>query len=279
MREAHLDTTLPVDADGRACGALLGFDFCAEHEWGIKGIQEQFGIPEKTHALGVNRRRVRQVPKSLLWAKRGIREGILLPDRFTAAYEKDVQSFYWRILHLSKARRLKAAWDENSFIITSDQKADIRLLREVYDAIRKKDAAVGIFSPHRNPFGGAGLGLVVVSRTDAGTLKHWRDTDQEQRLLQKAKKDSGIGAMLSKAGKKYFALSPRFDNKDGSIVYWLNPFDDDKARAGWYSLQDLKDWAKGKGRVVQPDPPPPEPELEQPEEWEKENEGQEAVHA
>jgi len=251
MREARLDTTLPVDASGRARGALLGFDFCSEHEWGIKGILEQFGIPEKTRALGVNRRRVRQVPENLLWAGRGIREGILLPDRFTAAYEKDVQSFYWRTLHLSEARGLKAAWDESAFIVTSNHKDEISLLREVHDAIRRKDAAVGIFSPHRNPFGGAGLGLVVVSRMDAETLKLWKDTDREHQLLQKAKRDSGIEGILRRAGRKYFALSPRLD-KDGTVVYWLNPYDDDKAKPGWYSLQELKDWAGGRGRVVRP---------------------------
>jgi hypothetical protein len=96
---------------------------------------------------------------------------------------------------------------------------------------------------------------------DAETLKLWKDTDREHQLLQKAKRDSGIEGILRRAGRKYFALSPRLD-KDGTIVYWLNPYDDDKAKPGWYSLQELKDWAEGRGRVVRPDPPPPEPEPE-----------------
>jgi len=270
MREARFDTVLPTDWTGsKALGVFLGQDFCAEHEWGIRGVQEHFGISKNTRALGVNRRRIRQVPKSLMWVRRGIREGILLPETFELHYEGPVKavSFYWRTLYLPTAKGLKAAWDEGSFIVTSNRKKEVRLLRQVYDAIRRKDAAVGIFSPHGlNPFGGQGLGIAIVSRMDKDTLKGWKDADREQQFLQKAKRDSGIVDILRKAGKRFFDVSPRLE-KDGTIVYWLNPWDEGHAKAGWYSLQDLKDWAEGKGKVVQPPPPPPEPEPEQPEEW------------
>ncbi len=190
MRESCFDTVLPTDSTGKkATGAFLGYDFCSEHEWGIKGVLEQFGIPKDTPALGVGRRRVRQVPKTLVWAKQGIREGILLPQPVAASYEKDIQGLYWRTLHLSEAKGLQSAWDEDSFIITSDRRADIGLLRQVYDAILRKDAAVGVLSLNRNPLGGQGLGFAIISRMGRDTLKRWRDADREQQALQRAKKD------------------------------------------------------------------------------------------
>lgn len=60
-----------------------------------------------------------------------------------------------------------------------------------------------------------------------------------------------IHKILAKSGKKYFALSPRWaDDQKKEVVFWLNPYDQDKYNSGWFSVQDLKDWAKDKGKVM-----------------------------
>ena len=41
----------------------LGLDCCSEHEWGIKGIKNLFGIELDENAVGVDKRKVTKVPK------------------------------------------------------------------------------------------------------------------------------------------------------------------------------------------------------------------------
>ena len=40
MKPAYRDSALLYDDKGRFLGVNLGWDFTAEHEWGIKGIRE-----------------------------------------------------------------------------------------------------------------------------------------------------------------------------------------------------------------------------------------------
>ena len=46
-------------------GIDLGADFCAEHEWGIKGIVREFGVDG--NKVGIDGRMVTVVPKSLIY--------------------------------------------------------------------------------------------------------------------------------------------------------------------------------------------------------------------
>ena len=38
MRRAFYDTQWMHDANGQCFGLILGYDFCAEHEFGVSGI-------------------------------------------------------------------------------------------------------------------------------------------------------------------------------------------------------------------------------------------------
>ena len=71
--------------------------------------------------------------------------------------------------------------------------------------------------------------------------------DQQQKVaLEKTK----IEMILKKAKKEYDALVPAWANDEKTEVkYWLNPKDQENVNYGWYSLQDLKLWAKNKGRI------------------------------
>ena len=52
----------------RVCAVSLGADFCAEHEWGIKRTQQDFGIGA---GMGIERRRVTILPEHLRVIKFG----------------------------------------------------------------------------------------------------------------------------------------------------------------------------------------------------------------
>jgi hypothetical protein len=45
-------------------GVYLPADYCAEHEWGIKGLHESFGILNDVNVIGVDRYKANAVPIS-----------------------------------------------------------------------------------------------------------------------------------------------------------------------------------------------------------------------
>ncbi len=248
MREARMDISIPRGAKGEVQGVILGHDFTAEHEWGIAKILDVFGVPDGSRAVGVRKRQATRVPSGLMWVKMDKRAGILLSTPFTLAYEKtNTALFYWNDLHLSTHKPgLAAAWDEDSFFVTSDDKEDIKALRDVYDACGRQDIAVALLAP--KVYLGNNLSLIIVSRMSEETKDLWKSHDREKNRLCNYKKKSGIEKLLTKHGKKWFALSPS-RSMDGSVRFWLNPFDQE-ASAGWYTLQDLRDWARNRGKVL-----------------------------
>ena len=56
--------------------------------------------------------------------------------------------------------------------------------------------------------------------------------------------------ILEKAKCRYYALSLRWKDDDKKeVIFWLNPMEQDKNNFGWFTVEDLKDWAKGKGKI------------------------------
>ena len=71
---------------------------------------------------------------------------------------------------------------------------------------------------------------------------------------------TGIEEVLKKAGKRYYALSPRWaasikGTKNGEVetkygvVFWLNPCDQYKNNYGHFTVEELQQWAKGEGPI------------------------------
>jgi hypothetical protein len=74
--------------------------------------------------------------------------------------------------------------------------------------------------------------------------------DRDQLEIKKSAFETGIHKKLKEADKKYFALSPRWKDKDKKeVVFWLNPYDQQNNNFGWYSAKDLEEWIEGKGPV------------------------------
>lgn len=68
-------------------------------------------------------------------------------------------------------------------------------------------------------------------------------------------KELDIENRLKEAGKRYFALSPRFHGGNWEkrtvfdIIFWLNPMDQRNNRSGWVTVEDILAWADGKGPI------------------------------
>ena len=50
--------------------------------------------------------------------------------------------------------------------------------------------------------------------------------------------------------ERFYSLSIREYDEDGSPLWWLNPAERGKYHAGWYHTEDLKKWAENKGPVI-----------------------------
>jgi hypothetical protein len=250
MRKAPYDNGIIRQAfGGGVLGVALGFDFCAEHEWGIRKMLDRFGVTNHPRALGVKKRRITGLPSGFTFAKVGKRQGILLPTDFSARYDKTKYAlvpYWWNQLHLRGYKGFHAAWDEESFCVTSDDKADKKALLGIYGAFLERDVAITLLAG--TPFHNRGLAFIIASRISKDDAKAWHDADAERLRLDDYMRRTDIEKVLRKAKKGYFALVPHM--KDGSVKFWLNPFEQDKYKAGYFDLADLLMWADDTGPVV-----------------------------
>lgn len=254
MRTGYFDVSIPTE-HGRVWGAILGYDFCAEHEWGITKLLDRFGVTSDTRFLGMNRRKIIKVAEGLMWVKCRHRQGILLPDSVSLWLEErePVEIRYWKTLGLTNRKGMYAAWDEESFCITSDDKMEIVRLKQVYEAFLRKDIAIARLSSGWAQ--GSSLAFIIISQMPKAVKKAWVNTDRLDNRVRREFKRTRIESLLRKKKKGFFALSPRY-NKSGELVVWLNPFEQSKYNSGWFTIQDLQDWARDTGKVIKkPDPP------------------------
>ena len=256
MRRAYNDVQL-VESDGKFIGVSLGYDHCAEHEWGINGINRDFGIQGKPtrDCLGYDcRKTTKFVFENMLHFECGGVE--------TLAYQR-----WWHKpvkapseLELYKGEQIAAAWDEGSFGVA------LRDNRKLLDELLKAfvDTNVLVFTAGRcNPFGGSGLSLLIADRVPS---QHWEDArqaDTDTLDLQDASAATGIIHKLDSVdsdekrwhGKRcgYYACSPAWasdkKNTKYNVVYWLNPVDQKNNNHGWFTVEELEQWIDGTGPV------------------------------
>jgi len=246
MRRA-MDSKFVFDGDV-LIGINLGADFTSEHEWGIKGIKQSFGIPSGKNDFGVKRRKVTCVPNTITfgWTTgyEGKGEGIYLMN----AWDKSKPDFSQYSELRAWKDSLSCAWDEKSFGVFSTSDVEIGYLHTIYDAFLDLDGV--IFLGGGGVFQNSGLVLAIASRVPKDLLDGWYAADKNRYEMEQEVEATGIRDLLQKRGKKYFALSrPHHRESDGKLVLWLNPMEQRENNSGYFTIQDLKEWADGKGPI------------------------------
>lgn len=218
----------------------LGADHCSEHEWGIKGIRRSFGVTEEGY--GVERRRIRAVPSFFQWISVGNAEGFwLATGSYMVKYKPE------DLEYRGAAKTLWTGWSGDDLGAFSEDNKGKKRLRAVFDAIGRLDACIWLGGG--GVFQNAGLVIGITSRLAKDVLAQWDQHDREREKLLADAKATGVEDRLTKAGLEWFALSPRRE-KDGSVVFWLNPMQQHKHNCGWFTVADLDAWIAGKGPVV-----------------------------
>ena len=69
------------------------------------------------------------------------------------------------------------------------------------------------------------------------------------RLRESQWKATGVEQLLRKAGKQWFALG-RPTVIRGELRVWLNPMERHRHNAGWFTPDELRQWAEDRGPVM-----------------------------
>lgn len=235
---------------GNLQGLRTGADACAEHEVGIDRIHKAFGL--ELGRTGLDRYKVQVVPDRLVCFEHQGYVCLLLDSNEVSRPEVICEYF----LTMTAEGQPVIAWDEKGFFIAvplSDRKK-ARAIRDLWSAFQDGDIYLG------GPFskkmtGHGGIGIFIASKLPDAEIRkaneRLRRKADRARLLEKAVQREGfekIQKKLQKAGKHWFVLTPKRIDDDGNVRYWLNPRSMN-CYFGWVSIQDLKDWLEGRGKI------------------------------
>lgn len=273
MRRAHNDKGIIKDDEGNIAAIVLGFDFCAEHEFGIEGINRVFGIDKPNARL--KSRRITQVPDNLFFVKKRdcayitFLAHIPFTERENEHFEPLISnSVTWSVKKEKREKNkefLETAWGDDSFQIVVGA-AHKKALEEFYKQMLNKNVLIYINGGgDGNPFSRGGLTIAVADKIDKEHYAKSEEQYKENMRLEKAAKKTGIIKKIDKWWQKksnsywrkpYLALNPKFwkdDDGNEVVKFWLNPCDQRKYKAGWYTPEELEQWMRGEGPVIKPE--------------------------
>lgn len=142
----------------------------------------------------------------------------------------------------------RSYWGDDSFCIEVWGTERVKALKEIYEAFIAGRCAVSL-SGSENPFAGSGLCFTLIDKLSTDYKVEVLQSDLQYKRLIETFEATGIEKKLKDAGKRWYALSPRFD-KNGELKAFLNPQEQSKYTHGWFSIEELSLWAEDKGPVL-----------------------------
>lgn len=230
---------------GEFLGVNLGADHVAEHEWGIKATQRAFGM--NSGAMGVDRYTITKMPNLLkLFSSKNFAALVMNEYAFTELTFDDVVGQIGAGLPKDSSK-IATAWSDGAFGILVCDEDKIGHLALLHQAILNLDVCIWLGGG--GPFQNAGLCIAIKSRLSDETKDNWLKAHVAQAKLTEEFNATGIEKFLKDAGKKWYYLGPK-RNQMGEMIIWLNPMEQHKYESGYFTVEQLKQWAKDKGPVV-----------------------------
>lgn len=268
MRQANLDTQWIHDDSGHLLGIALGHDFCAEHEDSARDMKIQFGVDD-SNPDGIQSRKVKRVPNYLQFATYDRKPGagsastepcamLLLYPNFTIDQyiSNPFECQLTDEVDGQRRRQVVCAWDQRFFVINVRGVENVRNLKTLYAAFQSNDIAFG--SGFSRWLVQRGLTFMMPSRIPASIQQKILEADRERSALTTAFRNSGIEMQLAAGGRRWHALEPAWVGEDKTeIRCFLNPVDQHLFKSGWFSLDELAQWAEGYGPIVKGAPQKP----------------------
>ncbi len=245
-------------------GICLGADYAAEHEYGIRYLLQKVNIdPDGICVIG----RSMTSPISLHKTKGSNTKAYYLEDdgkpvkkkmSGTVLGTRDMK--YSDVINRAPlyqlSSELSGAWSQSDFVAVAWSDDAKIILDDLDKAFLSGNITIWLGGGGDNPFSRNNLIIAITDRIPAEGAEQINETDLERQKLQDAAKQTGIEEYLIAAfdGKSWFkkpwyALTPRW-SEDNTVVFYLNPTSQDKYNSGWFSVDELKQWAEGEGPVV-----------------------------
>lgn len=241
-------------------GITLPADYCAEHEWGVSPLKINFGIPcpsETEKPFGLERRKSTKIPNNFSFMEEN---GNLYYFMKRYDFCKDIPRELFISTSFNKKKKIEigGAWDENTFgiVVKKSNGKFCEYLNKIKEAVESNDIA--IFFGGGGPFENPGLNIAIASKIPKDVIEVWEKADEENAKLYEDAENTGIKKKLKEGNKQFYALSPSrrtdFIKKQTkyNVIFWLNPMDQRKYEAGWYSVEELEQWIEEKGPVTTP---------------------------
>ena len=243
MRKASQNYGIIVD-NNVFVGFALGYDYCAEHEWGIEDLKRICGIPKGTKDnMGIRCRTITKAPNIIF------KEEIHKKKKFGVLYTgfsfrtqednekyvpRDLENYKesliwnekWNKEHPNRESKdnIITAWDDGSFGIAVMGEKEVEYLKELKTAIETINLTIAITNLKAvNPFAGSSLCLLITNRIPQETIDAMYNADKKYYDREDYEEEIGMKKIIEKYGNKkgsknlhdFMACSPKWiDYKD-----------------------------------------------------------------
>ena len=218
MRQSYHDNGFLIFEE-EFIGISLGYDYCAEHEWGIKGIRRKLEIPELNRQnVGVKSRTIQQAPVSHVQYRE-------VDDQtyfsFVASWYQDKpfnehETYLPYGVYKDFTKELITAWDESGFWVGGAIPESRERIKMVYEAFLNKNLAICHLGSG-NPFANSSLSLLIVDRIPKAYLEMMVKADTEGLDLKEEKDKLDLDGKARANKCDFMAISPKF------IAYGATP--------------------------------------------------------
>jgi len=277
MKQAYHDYGF-LTLNNEFIGVSLGYNYCAEHECGIKGIKDGMGIKDCTRDnIGIACRTITNSPMDDIQYRKK-KEFTYLVYRANASRwmgAKFCDDKLWDYGYDYKSPEyfktgILTSWSEYGFSIIGMGDEPRKRLKELYENFKTKNIAI-CFLGTNNPFANDSLSIVIVDRLPKDITDQMIKTDTEYMDLQDIIKKLDLEGKARKAGMNYrhfYAISPYFieygvtpkklediKKKKGlntkyDVIVWVNGPSDQGY--GCFTVEDVLEWISHKGtRMIQ----------------------------
>lgn len=241
-------------------GICLGWDYTAEHEWGIKKMTQGFKCNLKK--FGFDSTKIHDYNDLRVYRNN---DAVI----FTNVTERDLSpADISREAHLQKddtGIEFYACWDETYFAVAfvTIPEAAAHYIEELEKAITKKDLCLA-FKSSKNPFARSGLCFNVYSHISKKIKKDCAEADRDERdvnddfakhptILRLNAKRSEWRTNHSGHRTPWDAICLKPESRKGKkdFVMWLNPGHQQHLFWGRVTMKDVENWIDGKvGTII-----------------------------
>jgi len=245
----------------------LSADYCAEHEYGISGIEGAFGCGDEK-IIGAERYRITKFPSKLCV----LQEKIVKKDNIAVLIYSHYPEYRQEYLvdtiikhhgemipdKYDRNPNLKTAWTSKMFcVVVKNNFKMLANLHELYESMQKLDCMIWLGGGH--VFQNSGLCLGIYSRIPEEGKKTMVDAHNEvvwiDRKSKAIEKKFKLSEKVKARGVRFYELRPnrikvQTDDSKFEIHYWLNPVGTDW-KYGWYTVEQLLEFIDGNDSILQ----------------------------